>query len=325
MKKNKNDPCWKNYIQLGTKKKNGKEVPNCVPMKEALSKDADAGDYIRDFQKSDAPQFNVKSKEKRREMAVAAFMASKENMKEETHSAEKILGSKASQKYKSKNQWISAAKGMGLVVKSPSVDVEGNVNKDFLLMAYDKAGNTKGVWYKKDGVLKEDINEAVSIPWVVIYNYGYGRQEIVKGTNKKIKIMSQKQAEKEAEKLKKASVGFNAPHVHAKPLNSKIWDFVNKRSPAGHAIEDAMYMLQQNEEVILENDMKKVATKLSSSKNPAVKKIVATLNSGKEPSSKDILSLKGSVQDDVIQAFAEVIGPEETMKKFNIKEEESHD
>jgi hypothetical protein len=25
------DPCWKNYRQLGTKKKNGKEVPNCVP------------------------------------------------------------------------------------------------------------------------------------------------------------------------------------------------------------------------------------------------------------------------------------------------------
>jgi len=233
MKKNKNDPCWKNYIQLGTKKKNGKEVPNCVPMKEALSKDADAGDYIRDFQKSDAPQFKGKSKEKRREMAVAAFMASKRNMKEETHSAEKILGSKASQRYKSKDQWISAAKGMGLVVKSPSVDVEGNPNKDFFLMAYDKAGNTKGVWYKKDGVLKE--------------------------------------------------------------------------------------------ETLVENDMKKVATKLSSSKNPAVKKIVATLNSGKEPSSKDILSLKGSVQDDVIQAFAEVIGPEETMKKFNIKEEESHD
>ena len=25
------DPCWKGYRQLGTKKKNGKEVPNCVP------------------------------------------------------------------------------------------------------------------------------------------------------------------------------------------------------------------------------------------------------------------------------------------------------
>jgi hypothetical protein len=28
------DPCWKGYRQLGTKKKNGKEVPNCIPIKE---------------------------------------------------------------------------------------------------------------------------------------------------------------------------------------------------------------------------------------------------------------------------------------------------
>jgi len=31
LKKDKDDPCWKGYVQLGTKKKNGKEVPNCVP------------------------------------------------------------------------------------------------------------------------------------------------------------------------------------------------------------------------------------------------------------------------------------------------------
>jgi hypothetical protein len=31
----KNDPCWKGYEMIGTKKKNGKEVPNCVPKEEA--------------------------------------------------------------------------------------------------------------------------------------------------------------------------------------------------------------------------------------------------------------------------------------------------
>ena len=31
----KNDPCWKNYQMVGKKMKNGKEVPNCVPVKEA--------------------------------------------------------------------------------------------------------------------------------------------------------------------------------------------------------------------------------------------------------------------------------------------------
>lgn len=28
------DPCWKGYQQVGMKKKNGKEVPNCVPKEE---------------------------------------------------------------------------------------------------------------------------------------------------------------------------------------------------------------------------------------------------------------------------------------------------
>jgi len=31
MKKN-NKPCWKGYEMVGTKKKSGKQVPNCVPV-----------------------------------------------------------------------------------------------------------------------------------------------------------------------------------------------------------------------------------------------------------------------------------------------------
>jgi len=34
----KDDPCWDGYEMVGTKKKNGKEVPNCVPKKEAFFK-----------------------------------------------------------------------------------------------------------------------------------------------------------------------------------------------------------------------------------------------------------------------------------------------
>jgi hypothetical protein len=30
-KKDDKDPCWRGYRQLGMKKKDGKEVPNCVP------------------------------------------------------------------------------------------------------------------------------------------------------------------------------------------------------------------------------------------------------------------------------------------------------
>lgn len=38
------DPCWKGYRQLGTKKKNGKEVPNCIPVKEEVSEPIEVGD-----------------------------------------------------------------------------------------------------------------------------------------------------------------------------------------------------------------------------------------------------------------------------------------
>ena len=31
-------PCWPGYKQVGTKMKNGKEVPNCVPIKEGEGK-----------------------------------------------------------------------------------------------------------------------------------------------------------------------------------------------------------------------------------------------------------------------------------------------
>ena len=38
----------------------------------------DAGDYIDDFRKSDAPQFKGKSDKKIRKMAIAAYLDSKE-------------------------------------------------------------------------------------------------------------------------------------------------------------------------------------------------------------------------------------------------------
>ena len=39
LEKNKDDPCWDGYVQLGTKKKDGKEVPNCVPSDEVKEAD----------------------------------------------------------------------------------------------------------------------------------------------------------------------------------------------------------------------------------------------------------------------------------------------
>ena len=51
-------------------------------LKKKFGKDADAGDYIDDFQKSDAPQFKGKSKEKRKDMAIAAYLDKKDKNEE---------------------------------------------------------------------------------------------------------------------------------------------------------------------------------------------------------------------------------------------------
>ena len=48
---------------------------------EKLDKDADAGDYVKDFKKSNAPQFKGKSKNKKQEMAIAAYLNAKESKK----------------------------------------------------------------------------------------------------------------------------------------------------------------------------------------------------------------------------------------------------
>ena len=32
LEKGENDPCWENYVQIGTKVVDGREVPNCVPL-----------------------------------------------------------------------------------------------------------------------------------------------------------------------------------------------------------------------------------------------------------------------------------------------------
>jgi hypothetical protein len=36
--KSKSDPCWEGYEKVGMKEKNGKLVPNCVPIKKVSKK-----------------------------------------------------------------------------------------------------------------------------------------------------------------------------------------------------------------------------------------------------------------------------------------------
>lgn len=34
LEKGEDDPCWENYVQVGTKMLDGREVPNCVPLED---------------------------------------------------------------------------------------------------------------------------------------------------------------------------------------------------------------------------------------------------------------------------------------------------
>ena len=68
-----------------------------LKLDEKLGKDADAGDYIDDFKKSDAPQFKGKSDKKKKDMAIAAYLDAKDK-KEEVEldeDADKSLAKKA--------------------------------------------------------------------------------------------------------------------------------------------------------------------------------------------------------------------------------------
>ena len=53
-----------------------------LKLDEKLGKDADAGDYIDDFMKSDAPQFKGKSDKKKKDMAIAAYLDAKDKKEE---------------------------------------------------------------------------------------------------------------------------------------------------------------------------------------------------------------------------------------------------
>ena len=68
---------YKQLINEITLRSNEEEYITEPQLDEVLDPSMGAGEYIKDFQKSDAPQFKGKSKEKRRKMGIAAYMAAK--------------------------------------------------------------------------------------------------------------------------------------------------------------------------------------------------------------------------------------------------------
>ena len=68
----------------------GGEIIEMYEIDEKIDlKKADMGEVIKDFRKSDAPQFQGKTKEKKRQMAIAAKLDAEDSMKEETEEEKK--------------------------------------------------------------------------------------------------------------------------------------------------------------------------------------------------------------------------------------------
>jgi hypothetical protein len=90
---------------------------------EVLSKDADQGDYIDDFVNSDAPQFKGKSKEKRKEMAIAAYLSKNES---------------------------TIVEGLSMIIKDPKT-------KKKMQLAANQKVQWNGSNYETDGVTKKQV------------------------------------------------------------------------------------------------------------------------------------------------------------------------
>jgi len=115
---------------------------------EKLDPKADASEWIEDFLKSDAPQFKGKSKEERKEMALAAYYSAREKAGLKEGADKDVKGDKeAYQKF-----FQGMLKKFG--VKSPA-ELSGDKEKEF----YDAID----AGWKADDEKKESIDEEISL------------------------------------------------------------------------------------------------------------------------------------------------------------------
>ena len=105
-----------------------------------LGKKADAGDYVDDFKKSKAPQFKGKSQKKRKEMAIAAYLSSKNELAQLVREVmiEELLG----ENYKDGKRKGKSRPGR---VKKSGASCKGSVSS--LRAKAKKYGGEKGKMY----------------------------------------------------------------------------------------------------------------------------------------------------------------------------------
>lgn len=152
---------------------------------------------------------------------------------------------------------------------------------------------------KVDTFLNEDHINENNDPWIVIFNYGQGRQSVYPQTSSnkkpitvmtraKAEAIAKKESEKEEKAVDKKPINKTSKvYVHAKPLDNNIWNYVTKRSPAGWAIKDLLDDMRESTKEqemntilefakVLPSDVKKavdIAKKMGGNMTGAVEKI----------------------------------------------------
>jgi hypothetical protein len=98
--KMKDDPCWDGYEMVGTKKKKGKEVPNCVPEVNEVSRNT-VGSYLQkayaekdrlqQMDKSDPKMLSNKEKKKMEKRSKGISLAHRAFLNKESYIAERHI------------------------------------------------------------------------------------------------------------------------------------------------------------------------------------------------------------------------------------------
>ena len=111
-------------------------------LSEKLGKDADLGDHIEDFQKSDAPQFQGKSKKKINQMAQAAFLNKEEQKLDEIDDMMEDAQDKSKENYSNYFKKMDKNKLEEFVKEALKNPKKADLNKDGELSSYEKARAT---------------------------------------------------------------------------------------------------------------------------------------------------------------------------------------
>ena len=203
------DACWKGYTAVGMKMKNGKKVPNCVPEETELDEKmnlakASMGDVIKDFQASDAPQFAGKSKEKRREMAIAAKLEADRGVKEEVEELDEGILSKVAGKI---------ANATGVTPQAVANSTLSAINK--------KAPGTKMHGHPNFSKFKSEVHAHIS-------SAKNAEEAIRRSSDDHVKSLAKKHFTEEVEQIDELSKSTLGSYVKKASTNARINSMISK-------------------------------------------------------------------------------------------------